>query len=98
MLTAHHVSKKFNINKILVDISFTLNRSDRIGLIGPNGSGKTTLLKIIVGIEKPDRGVITRNPEDLNIGHLDQSFKFQPHDTLGKNHFTINRNTTRFRE
>jgi ATP-binding cassette subfamily F protein 3 len=84
MLTAHHVSKKFNINKILVDISFTLNRSDRIGLIGPNGSGKTTLLKIIVGIEKPDRGVITRNPEALNIGHLDQSFKFQPHDTLGK--------------
>ena len=76
MLTAHNISIKFNIKKVLLNVSFTINPSDRIGLIGPNGSGKSTLLKIISGQLEPDRGNITHNPADLEVGYLPQAYKF----------------------
>ena len=44
--------------KILFDISFSVNRGQICGLLGPNGSGKTTLLKCMNGIIKPDSGNI----------------------------------------
>ncbi|MBU1125151.1 MAG: ATP-binding cassette domain-containing protein, partial [Candidatus Omnitrophica bacterium] len=40
------------------DISFSLNRGEIVGIIGPNGSGKTTLIKLLNGIFMPDRGVL----------------------------------------
>ncbi|EFK07558.1 putative ABC transporter, ATP-binding protein [delta proteobacterium NaphS2] len=43
---------------VLEDISFTLKEGDFLGMIGPNGGGKTTLLKLLLGILKPDRGLI----------------------------------------
>ncbi|MCG6880010.1 MAG: ABC transporter ATP-binding protein [Deltaproteobacteria bacterium] len=43
---------------ILENISFTLKQGDFLGMIGPNGGGKTTLLKLLLGILKPDRGLI----------------------------------------
>ena len=43
---------------ILEDISFALKQGDFLGMIGPNGGGKTTLLKLLLGILKPDRGLI----------------------------------------
>ena len=83
MLTAHHISKSFNINPILEDVSFTLNKGDRVGLIGPNGSGKTTLLKIILGQLEPDQGLITFTPKNLEIGYLAQAFEPDPNVPLG---------------
>ena len=83
MLTAHHISKSFNINTILEDVSFNLNKGDRVGLIGPNGSGKTTLLKIILGQLEPDQGVISFSPTNLEIGYLAQALKPDPNATLG---------------
>ena len=83
MLTAHHITKTFNIKKVLEDVSFSLNPADHIGLTGPNGSGKTTLLKILLGQIEPDQGVITRNPINLEIGYLAQAFEFQPDATIG---------------
>jgi ATP-binding cassette subfamily F protein 3 len=84
MLSVHQVSKRFNINDVLIDVSFNLNPDERIGLIGPNGCGKTTLLNIVAGETIPDHGVITRIPKDLKIGYLQQSFQFHPKDTLGE--------------
>ena len=42
----------------LNDVSLTIKKGEKIGIIGPNGSGKTTLLKIIAGITTPTRGTI----------------------------------------
>jgi ATP-binding cassette subfamily F protein 3 len=82
MLTAHYLSKSYNLNSILVDVSFSLNPGDRVGLIGPNGCGKTTLLRILAGQELPDRGTVTRSPAGLQVGYLPQGFEFDPHKTL----------------
>lgn len=83
MLTAHHISKAYHINQILADISFSINPTDRVGLIGPNGSGKTTLLRILAGLEVPDSGVVTRSPAGVRIGYLAQGFDPDPGLTLG---------------
>ena len=72
MLTVHHLSKSYGIEIILKDITFSLNRGERTGLVGPNGCGKSTLLRIVAGLENPDRGSVQFNPSDLRIGYLPQ--------------------------
>lgn len=53
-------------NKALSNISFTLKRGERLGVIGPVGSGKTTLLKLLLGLLVPDEGEILINKLDAN--------------------------------
>ncbi len=66
---------------VLEDISFSIKRHDFIAIIGPNGGGKTTLLKIILGLLKPDKGIVEvfgRDPEEgrKSIGYLPQNVFF----------------------
>ncbi len=59
-------------DKLLVrDLSTTILRGDRIGLIGPNGSGKTTLLKLLLGDLTPQSGEIRRGTQ-LQVAYFDQ--------------------------
>ena len=62
---------EFSAKPILNDITFLINRKDRIALIGKNGAGKTTLLRLIAGEMQPTKGHISRDKE-LNIGYLPQ--------------------------
>ncbi|MEO5902436.1 MAG: ATP-binding cassette domain-containing protein, partial [Gemmatimonadaceae bacterium] len=57
--------------KIIRDLTTTIMRGDRIGVIGPNGSGKTTLLRLLLGELQPDRGTI-RIGTGLEIAYFDQ--------------------------
>ncbi len=84
MLTAHHISKSFGVETILADVSFSLRRGERVGLVGPNGCGKTTLLRILVGQERPDTGSVQLTPSDLRVGYLAQSVEFRPDETVGE--------------
>jgi ATP-binding cassette subfamily F protein 3 len=83
MLIAHQISKSYNINKVLENISFSINAGEKVGLIGPNGSGKTTLLKILTGKLEPDTGIVTYNPKDLEIGYLSQGLDTKASTTVG---------------
>ena len=65
------VSKSFGSQDVLRDVSFQINPSEKIGLIGANGAGKTTLLKLIGSVHEPDSGSLTRKSA-LEIGTLDQ--------------------------
>src|ERR1043166_3315508 len=65
------VSKPFGSQDVLRDVTFQINPSEKIGLIGANGAGKTTLLKMIGHLIEPDTGTITRKSQ-LRIGMLDQ--------------------------
>jgi ABC transport system ATP-binding/permease protein len=61
IITLQSVKKDFGIKEILKDASFSLDVTDKIGLIGTNGSGKSTLLKMIAGLEPIDSGQILVN-------------------------------------
>jgi len=82
MLTAHHIHKKYGIQPILQDVSFSVSGSERVGLIGPNGCGKTSLLRILAGIEQPDSGTLASTRPNLRIGYLAQGMDFDPGQTL----------------
>ncbi len=83
MLSVHHVHKSYGIEKILADITFSVNPGECWGLIGPNGSGKSTLLRILAGEETADQGSFEFSPPALRFGYLSQGLKFQAEDTLG---------------
>lgn len=73
-----NLSKSFNSNKILDNISFVLEDNDKVCLIGNNGAGKSTLLKILNGDINYDSGNINYNDE--NIGMLMQEIDIEDYD------------------
>lgn len=73
-----NLSKSFNSNKILDNISFVLEDNDKVCLIGNNGAGKSTLLKILNGDIKYDSGNINYNDE--SIGMLMQEIDIKDYD------------------
>jgi len=56
VLEVDGISKAYGDNQVLEDVSLTVNRGDRLAIIGPNGTGKSTLLKIIMGKVEQDAG------------------------------------------
>ena len=71
VVEARHVSFDRGDRPIVSDLSTTIMRGDRVGLIGPNGSGKTTLLRLLLGQLEPDAGSIRRGT-NLEIAYFDQ--------------------------
>jgi ATP-binding cassette subfamily F protein uup len=61
IITLQSVKKDFGIKEILKDATFSIDSTDKVGLIGTNGSGKSTLLKMIAGLEPIDGGEILTN-------------------------------------
>ncbi|MEL7515225.1 MAG: ATP-binding cassette domain-containing protein [Pseudomonadota bacterium] len=58
VIEARGITKTYGDNLILKPFTMTVQRGDRIALVGPNGVGKTTLLKILIGQEMPDDGSV----------------------------------------
>ena len=81
MLTIDHISMEFSSRPVLDDISFLINRKERIALVGKNGAGKTTLLRLIAGEYQPTSGRIVRE-NGMTIGYLPQVMLFQDDRTL----------------
>lgn len=77
LVTAHGLCKRYGDEDIVTDVSLTVKRGEIVTLIGPNGAGKTTLLKLLLGLEKPDRGHIHHAP-GLKIGYVPQHFTPKP--------------------
>ena len=68
---AEHLSKSYDANPVVRDLSLRVTRGDRLGLIGPNGSGKTTLIRMLIGEQEPDAGT-TRRGANVQIAYYDQ--------------------------
>lgn len=76
MLHVSNISKSYGIETVLTDVSFVINRGERVALVGPNGSGKTTLLRLITGLEPADRGSIRFDVSETAVGYLAQALIF----------------------
>ena len=68
---ADHVSRSFDGQPVVQDLTLRVLRGDRLGIVGPNGSGKTTLLKMLTGVDQPDTGTVAIGT-NLHAMTLDQ--------------------------
>lgn len=65
LLECQNLCKSFGKKQILKDVSFEIDEGDILAFIGPNGSGKTTTIKLILGLQKIDRGKVSINGFDV---------------------------------
>ena len=71
MISIEGLSVAFGGNTLFDNITYVINKRDRIALVGKNGAGKSTMLKIIAGLQAPTSGCVNM-PKDLTIGYLPQ--------------------------
>ncbi len=71
MLSIDNIKVDFGGTNLFHDVSFIVNKRDRIALVGKNGAGKSTLLKIIAGKQQPTQGSLSK-PKDFTVGYLPQ--------------------------
>ncbi len=71
MVSVDNIAVEFSGTTLFSDISFVINPTDRIALMGKNGAGKSTMLKILAGVRQPTRGKVSF-PQDTVIAYLPQ--------------------------
>lgn len=71
MITVNDIAVEFGGTTLFSEVTFAINETDKIALMGKNGAGKSTLLKIVAGANKPTRGNISA-PSDAVIAYLPQ--------------------------
>ena len=69
-----NISKTYGGRVLFENFTYTFNKLDRIGIIGPNGCGKSTLLKCIVGDVLPDSGTVEIG-QTIEIGYFSQEYE-----------------------
>ena len=71
MISIQNLSVEFSSKSLFDNVTFVINKRDRIALVGRNGAGKSTMLKIIAGLQSPTSGSVSK-PNDITIGYLPQ--------------------------
>ncbi|MBX7148000.1 energy-dependent translational throttle protein EttA [bacterium] len=72
VIEAKGVSKAYGDKLLFENLNFALPQGGIVGIIGPNGAGKTTLFKMIMGLEKPDKGTFTVG-DTVKLAYADQN-------------------------
>jgi len=60
LLSAEKIGKSYSEKTLLSDVSLSIDKGDKIGVIGANGAGKSTLLRLLAQVEEPDEGTVTK--------------------------------------
>lgn len=81
VLAGKDISKSYGVETIIENICFTVQESDKIGVVGVNGAGKSTLFKIINGALEKDEGDLFVG-KNIRIGYMSQDFEFQSDNTI----------------
>ena len=81
MISVEGLTVEFGGFTLFDDVSFVVNKKDRIALVGKNGAGKSTMLKIFAGLQSPTAGTISV-PKETTIGYLPQQMKLADTQTV----------------
>src|SRR4026208_813699 len=79
--TLSNIEKHFGQRVLFEDLSFTIDRGERVGLIGDNGTGKTTLFKVIAAEVQPENGTVAV-ARSVKLGYLEQDPTLDPANTV----------------
>ncbi|MDE6295456.1 MAG: ATP-binding cassette domain-containing protein, partial [Muribaculaceae bacterium] len=81
MVSLNSLGLEFSARPLFKDVSFVINKTDKMALVGKNGAGKSTMMKIIAGLQEPSSGSVSM-PSDIVIGYLPQEMKVADDTTL----------------
>lgn len=81
MISVEKLQVEFGGFTLFDDVSFVVNKKDRIALVGKNGAGKSTMLKILAGLQSPTGGVVSV-PKETTIGYLPQQMQLKDERTV----------------
>lgn len=81
LISVDNISVEFNATPLFEKVSYTVNKKERIALVGKNGAGKSTMLKILSGIKSPTSGGVSVAKE-VRIGYLPQVMKLSDNTTV----------------
>lgn len=81
MISIEQLKIEFNATPLFDDVSYVINKKDRIALVGKNGAGKSTMLKILAGMQTPTSGHVSI-PRETTIGYLPQVMKLADSKTV----------------
>src|SRR6056297_1439461 len=82
------MAKTYGSHQILKNFSMSINKGEKVALIGANGSGKTTIFKILTGQENYQKGNLSLK-NDLSIGMLAQEPEFEDDNTVYEELLTV---------
>ena len=93
ILSVRHLYKSFDGKPVLHDLTFDVNEGEFLSILGPSGCGKTTLLRILIGLEKQDKGQILQGALDIStlpiskrgMGMVFQNYALFPNMTVLEN-------------
>ncbi len=84
MLLIDRVSKRFGDRMVLEEVTFSIDRREKVALVGPNGCGKSTLMKIVAGLERADSGSVGGDFAGGGARYLPQgALELEPADAAG---------------
>lgn len=93
LIEAKNINLNFGTNKVLEDVSLTVDSNDFLTIVGPNGAGKSMLLKCLIGIEKPSSGQVVKK-KGLKIGYAPQKITISKSFAINVRDFlTLNKDT-----
>ncbi len=81
LITVNSLAKSYGATDIFSNLTLSIEKGSRLGIVGPNGVGKTTLLRILAGVEESSSGTVTRS-RGVRSGYLSQEADFQMQGTL----------------
>ena len=89
-LQARAITKRYNGQEIIRDVSIRLGQGELVSLLGVSGVGKTTLFNVLSGLEVPDRGQVTLDGEDITgapgrVSYMLQKDLLLPHKKIADN-------------
>ncbi|MBL0316111.1 MAG: ABC-F family ATP-binding cassette domain-containing protein [Flavobacteriales bacterium] len=93
-LSVENLTKSFGINNLFENLTFGIEKGQKIALVARNGAGKTSLFRILAGLDTPDSGAVTYNRE-VRLGFLSQEQELDNNKTILDNIFSADSPKTR---